>query len=641
MCAAQPRRLSLPLGFEGAGRIVVPPALLRRWPHLPAFWPDAAVVPLSPLPAPGDLLAVPMGDATPARWDGPVLRLATGPFAPPRFGTRSAPAVLFAAAAADPVAQAMAGAPAPGAPARAEALRLAFRAARIGGPPGLPDPGPSAIGCAPAEAVLVIDPCDPSRRDAAQALWRDAIAAAAGRPVLALRDPHAPAVAAPALPATRAGLFSPWTLIDAAAGLHALPGPTALLAALAGLAVHGPDGTPADGGAAWAALAAAVRCADPIRATPIALERAIDLLGAWRAEEAANRRIAVCLGIAFWKRRRMGSALATSAGPPGFARGTRDAVAQALARGGAIAAWPSRAAPDLLPRAAAAGVPVVWVEDGFIRSAGLGAGFLPAASLALDARRPYFDPAGASDLEVLLATAAFPPALLARAAALRASLVARGITKYNLAGAAPTLPATPGRRRILVPGQVEDDLSVLRGAAGTVRGNLDLLRAVRQAAPDAFIAFKPHPDVEAGYRRGAVPPDQAGALADVVLARAPIAPLLDQVDEIHTITSLTGFEALLRGRAVTCWGRPFYAGWGLTQDKAPIARRVRRLTLDELVAGALILYPRYQDPVTELPCPPEALLDRLAEAAPWQGGALARLRRWQGRAMARWLRGRG
>ena len=73
----------------------------------------------------------------------------------------------------------------------------------------------------------------------------------------------------------------------------------------------------------------------------------------------------------------------------------------------------------------------------------------------------------------------------------------------------------------------------------------------------------------------------------------------------------------------------------------PIPRRVRRLTLDELVAGALILFPRYQDPVTELPCPPEALLDRLADAAPWKGGVLARLRRWQGRAMARLLPGRG
>ncbi|WP_244408153.1 hypothetical protein [Roseomonas fluvialis] len=622
-------------------RILVQHELLRRWPHLPAFWPEACVGPLRAGVAPDAVMAVPAGDAVPARWDGRVLRLSPGPFAPPSFAGRRVPAVLLAGEAPDPVTHALAAAPAPDAGICPQALQAALRAARIGGPPGLADPGPAALGHGPVEAVLVIDPCDPSRRDAALGLWRDALAQADGRPVLALRDPHAPATAAPLLGATRRDLLSPWTLLDVAAGVHALPGPMALLGTLAGVAVRGPGGRVADAGAAWAAIAAAARCADPVRGIPIDLEQAIALLGDWRAAEAANRRIAVCLGMSFWKRRRMAAVLASAAGPPAFARTARDAVALASARGGAVAAWPSRAPADLTARAAAAGVPVVWVEDGFIRSAGLGAGFLPAASLALDGRRPYFDAGGASDLEILLATTTFPPALLARAAALRDVLVARGITKYNLAGAAPALPPTPGRRRILVPGQVEDDLSILRGAAGAVRGNLDLLRAARRAAPNAYIAFKPHPDVEAGYRRGAVPADAARALADIVLDHVTIAPLLDQVDEVHTITSLTGFEALLRGRAVTCWGQPFYAGWGLTQDHAPIARRVRRLTLDELVAGALILYPRYQDPVSELPCPPEALLDRLAETAPWRGGLLARLRRWQGQAMARLLKGRG
>jgi capsular polysaccharide export protein len=46
-------------------------------------------------------------------------------------------------------------------------------------------------------------------------------------------------------------------------------------------------------------------------------------------------------------------------------------------------------------------------------------------------------------------------------------------------------------------------------------------------------------------------------------------------------------------------------------------RRQRRLTLDELVAGSLILYPRYQDPVTGLPCAPEVLLERLAQPGAW------------------------
>ena len=618
-------------------RLRAPAGLLRRWSHLPAFWP------CSPWPGAGaatagEALLLPLNDAVPAGWGGRVLRVDAGPFAPPRFGARAVPAILFGAEAADPVAAALGAGG--GDRHRAAALRPLLREARLGGPAGLPDPGSAALGVGPREAVLVLDPCDPARAPQARRLWEAASAAAAGRPVLAVRAPEAPAAAAPLLPATGPARLAPWTLIDAAAALHALPGPTALLAAIAGVPVHPPDGPVPDGLAWLAALVAAARCADPIRATPIPIEEAIPLLGAWRAQEAANRRIAVCLGMSFWKRRAMAAALASAAGAPAFVRTGGEAIATAARRGGAIAVWASRAPAGLEARARAAGVPLVWVEDGFIRSAGLGAGFLPAASITLDVRRPYYDPAGPSDLESLLATAAFAPALIARAAALRAALVARGVTKYNLPGDAPRLPETPGRCRILVPGQVEDDLSVLRGGTGAVRTNRDLLRAVRAANPDAFIAFKPHPDVEAGFRRGAIPAREAAALADMVIERAPIAPLLAQVDAVHTITSLTGFEALLRGLAVTCWGQPFYAGWGLTEDHVPLPRRVRRLGLDELVAGALILHPRYQDPVTHLPCTPEALIDRLAQAAPWRGGIAARLRRWQGAALAR-LRGRG
>ena len=63
------------------------------------------------------------------------------------------------------------------------------------------------------------------------------------------------------------------------------------------------------------------------------------------------------------------------------------------------------------------------------------------------------------------------------------------------------------------------------------------------------------------------------------------------------MTSLSGFDALLRGKRVVVYGRPFYAGWGLTDDHLPIPRRQRQLSLDELVAGALLRYPLYWDPL--------------------------------------------
>ena len=174
---------------------------------------------------------------------------------------------------------------------------------------------------------------------------------------------------------------------------------------------------------------------------------------------------------------------------------------------------------------------------------------------------------------------------------------------------------------------MEDDQSILRGC-GSLRTNLGLLRAVREDEPSAFIVYKPHPDVAAGNRTGAVPASALRELADAVVTGTDIAACYGAVDALATLTSLSGFEALLRGLPVTTYGMPFYAGWGLTSDRLPSPRRTRRLSLDALVAGALITYPIYVDPGSGLPCAPEYLVSLLAARA----GAPGPLR-------LRWLRG--
>ena len=154
---------------------------------------------------------------------------------------------------------------------------------------------------------------------------------------------------------------------------------------------------------------------------------------------------------------------------------------------------------------------------------------------------------------------------------------------------------------LLVPGQVEDDASIRLGCV-EVRTNLGLLQAARAACPDAFIVYKPHPDVTSGNRKGRLALDEARRWADHVETEVSVVSCVEACDEVHTMTSLTGFDALLRGKKVVAYGQPFYAGWGLTQDVMPpkdapaFARRQRRLTLDELVAGTLLRYPIYWDP---------------------------------------------
>jgi capsular polysaccharide export protein len=268
-----------------------------------------------------------------------------------------------------------------------------------------------------------------------------------------------------------------------------------------------------------------------------------------------------------------------------------------------LLAWAGRM--DEAAKAAGA----VRVEDGFLRSRGLGARLVPPLSLVLDRKGIYYDPTAPSDLEDLInASEILPEADRTRAERLIARLTRQRISKYNTgAGALPQ--GLPAGRRILVVGQVEDDASVLLGA-GEVRTNAALLAKARAANPAAVILYKPHPDVVAGLRKGAV--SDPLAFADAVLDDVSAADAIDLADDVRTITSTLGFEALLRGRRVTCLGQPFYAGWGLTDDRArPIPRRQVRPDIVALAHAALIAYPRYFDPMTGIACPVEVALERL------------------------------
>ncbi|MGK6354701.1 capsule biosynthesis protein [Sphingomonas sp. DT-207] len=364
---------------------------------------------------------------------------------------------------------------------------------------------------------------------------------------------------------------------------------------------------------------------DPWTRRPISVSRWIEILGEWRALIDRNREIAAVCGIAAWKQRAVGQLLWAESRP----RFVRSPQLSRLPSEKAVAVWPSRVTGTFPEEARAAGRRLIQIEDGFVRSSGLGSHLAPPLSIVVDRRGVYYDPHTESDLEHLLAHADLGPELCARAASLIRFITEHGITKYAV-GARGVLRLPVGRRKVLVPGQVADDRSVELGRAD-VAGTLDLLRRVREAEPQAFIVFKPHPDVIAGLRAGHVPASEAARYADVIVHHASIDALLSQIDAVHVLTSLTGFEALLRGCEVFTHGQPFYAGWGLTRDLAPpIERRGRRLTLEQLAAATLILYPRYLDPVTRLPCPPEILAQRLARGEAPKAGLLQYLRKLQG-----------
>ncbi len=346
------------------------------------------------------------------------------------------------------------------------------------------------------------------------------------------------------------------------------------------------------------------RYADPVLGGPCGLDRILDRIADHRRTDGGGRWW--MLG-ASWRKRRiiprfLPSAVVAAAHP-------RRIRAQARP-GDRIAVWGVARDAEARGLAADTGATAVRVEDGFLRSVGLGTDLYRPGSLVFDDLGIYFDPRTPSRLEAILGEHPFTPAELERGAALVGLLRATGITKYNTGRGRLVLPPEArGRRTVLVPGQVEDDASILAGTVAAVRTNHALLAAARAAEPEAFLVYKPHPDVLAGNRAGAVP--DADRWADLVVVDVPMDACLQAVDAVHTMTSLTGFEALVHGRAVTCHGMPFYAGWGLTDDRAPVPRRGRALPLAALVHGTLVLYPRYLDWDSGWFTGPEAMVELL------------------------------
>lgn len=347
---------------------------------------------------------------------------------------------------------------------------------------------------------------------------------------------------------------------------------------------------------------------DPYRDTLCELE---DVLGALEAQSRAWRADHngwIASDMRLWKRR----PLQKFFGHHGTLR-----FSQTPEPGRPQMIWAGKAASDSA---------ATRIEDGFLRSRGLGAELVPPLSLVTDDLGIYYDPNRESRLERLIASRAdLSHSQERRAERLIADLTAKGLSKYNLGG---DLPPLPDGHRILVPGQVEDDASIRLGT-GFCKTNDALLQQARAENPGAVILYKPHPDVAAGLREGALRDD---SLADLVIGSGDMAALLGQVQGVWTMTSLTGFEALLRGVPVTTLGAPFYAGWGLTRDLGPVPERRRaRPSLTGLVHATLIDYPRYLDPVTGLACPVEVIVERLSEGRiPHPGAANRALSKLQG-----------
>lgn len=376
---------------------------------------------------------------------------------------------------------------------------------------------------------------------------------------------------------------------------------------------------------AAAALIVCSRYVDPVTGQRCEAEQAVSRLMALCARAERLKGYWAGVGFAPAKRPAIRRLLNAPTARLRYFDTTGAAVAAARAHGGRLLWWAGKETGAIRKAAADFDGPTVRMEDGFIRSYGLGSNFVGALSTVLDDQGIYYDPASPSRLETLIQTGRPSREALARASALRRRIVESGLSKYNLAGATP--PDWPtDRERVLIVGQVENDRSILLGCEH-VRTNAGLIAAARADHPDAFLIWKAHPDVVAGNRPGVVDDTSLQAI-DAVADTLDIGACVEACDVVVTLTSLTGFEALLRGRRVITHGRPFYAGWGLTEDRLPLPRRTARPELDALIVATLLEYPLYVTP-GGWPCEAEDLVKALITARV-EGGSPrpGRIGRW-------------
>ena len=382
------------------------------------------------------------------------------------------------------------------------------------------------------------------------------------------------------------------------------------------------------------------RYIDPDTGAPCELERVIEHIELQRQMFEKNAGKIYCFGFGFWKHPSVRAYLRSPGNKIVFVLAFGPGAEwRGFGPGCRMLVWGQRETPEIRALAEKHGVEIWRMEDGFLRSVGLGSDFEEPASLVVDRSGIYYDPSRASELELILQHETFTASEIERARALREHIVATRISKYNVGGER-AIAVPPGRRAILCPGQVEDDASIMLGCKD-VRTDEGLLRAAREANPDAFIIYKPHPDVLSGNRKGGVVRETALTICDHIEEEATLAACLDVADEVHTMTSLVGFEALLRGKRVVVHGQPFYSGWGLTEDHNPHPRRTKTLTLDELCVGVLLRYPRYLNRHTGRFTTPEVVIEQLRVERAQSGNneiKLGRMRR-RGRKLVHIVRG--
>ncbi|NPA11420.1 MAG: capsule polysaccharide transporter [Epsilonproteobacteria bacterium] len=241
------------------------------------------------------------------------------------------------------------------------------------------------------------------------------------------------------------------------------------------------------------------------------------------------------------------------------------------------------------------------LEDGFIRSVGLGVEGYPAFSIVEDDAGMHYDANKETRIERILKEYDFKndTSLMQTAKDALYLIKKHKISKYN--NAPLTLPPLKKGKKVLIIAQTAGDNSLKYGRAYEFDPK-DIILSALDENPNSTVYVKIHPDALTGKRKSSIDVDLAKKYCEVITQNTNPIMLLEEFDKVYTQTSQMGFEAALLGKEVVTFGMPFYAGWGVTKDKLTNKRRIRKLTQLEIFAAAYILYSSYYNPYEKREC---------------------------------------
>ena len=272
----------------------------------------------------------------------------------------------------------------------------------------------------------------------------------------------------------------------------------------------------------------------------------------------------------------------------------------------------------------------VLLEDGFIRSLDLGVKGSPSFSIVEDDIGIYYDATVPSRLENMLLSYDFSSdvELMDKAHKAMELIKKYHVSKYNSARDVEEIPNLVGNdvckagnderevrdeipnlvgndecevgneKRVLIIAQTAGDSSLEYGLGNSFTTD-EMINAAIEENPDCKIYLKIHPDVLSGKKSSDIDIKSIDKNISIISEDVNPISLLKHFSKVYTKTSGMGFEALILGCECVCFGMPFYAGWGITDDRVKCDRRSRKLTVVEVFAAAYILYTRYVNPYTK------------------------------------------